>query len=178
MKKTVLTYGGIIGVILALFIVIPFAYYDDPSDMAGNETIGFAVMFIAFAGMFFAIRSFRDKQNEGTIGFGKALAIGLLISLFASVIYSLSWTILTEVSDMDFMEMYSEMQVNKMQEEGASEDEIAAEMEGMETFFWIYKNPVTIFLFTILEPLPVAVIVSLFCALMLKRKPQIAEAKS
>ena len=44
-----------------------------------GEIVGYSVMLIAFASMYFGIRSYRDNVNDGAITFGKALAIGLLI---------------------------------------------------------------------------------------------------
>ena len=170
MKKNVIIYGSAIGSFLGLFMLISLQFYSEGSDYALGEVIGYSSMIIAFCFMYFGIKSYRDKEAKGILSFGKGFAMGLLMVLIASVLYSLTWTIYTEVSDVNFMETFSEMKKNEMRSEGISEMEIDAEFASMEPMMEWYKNPILKFLITIVEPLPVGVIISLFLALMLKRK--------
>ena len=49
--------------------------------------IGYTTMVLSFMLVFFGIRSYRENVGEGTIAFGRAFAVGILITLISSVLY-------------------------------------------------------------------------------------------
>lgn len=178
MKKIVLTYGCISGLIISAWMLLSIAMMDG-SDMAHSNTsmyLGFTAMIIAFSFIFVAIKNFRDKRNAGAISFGKAFQIGLYISLIASTFYVVSWLIDYYCFIPDFMEKYSAQQIQSIQQSGATAAEIQAQTAEIQSMKEMYKNPVFVILFTYLEILPVGLIISLITALILKRKPQMTGA--
>lgn len=104
------------------------------------------------------------------MSFGKALSYGLLVTLLASVIYSVSWMIYSETMAPDFMEKMGAMYIEQAQESGASEAEIAAIQEQMTTWSEYYKNPFIKFGMTMMEPLPLGIILSLIASLIFRKK--------
>src|SRR4029434_4212035 len=84
MKKTVLTFGLIGGAILAamMFATLPFM---DKFSFDRGELIGYTTMSPAFLLVFFGIRSYRENVGGGQITFGRAFAVGILITLVACV---------------------------------------------------------------------------------------------
>ena len=93
MKKTVLTFGLISGAMMALlmFATLPLV---DRLSFDNLTVIGYTSMVASFLMVFFGIRSFRDNVGGGRITFGKALQIGLLITLISSACYVIAWQIL------------------------------------------------------------------------------------
>ena len=87
MKKTVLTFGPIGGAIMAtiMFATLPFV---DKIGVDKGEIIGYTTMIVAFM-LFFGIRSYRENVSGGHITFGRAFAVGILITLVASGCLSL-----------------------------------------------------------------------------------------
>lgn len=79
------TYSGLIGAVL-FFCALYFlqGLSDSIQVTAGYATIVTALLFI-----FFGIKHYRDKENGGIVSFGKALLIGILISLFTAIAFAL-----------------------------------------------------------------------------------------
>jgi len=93
MRKNVLVFGSIAGLIVALTMVISTACCYDDANFNGGMWLGYGSMIVAFSLIFVGIRNFRDKYNEGAISFGKAFKIGLYIALIASSMYVVTWLV-------------------------------------------------------------------------------------
>ena len=169
MKKVVLVYGIIAGLIVTGMMAFSTGYYCAKGDFEGGMIYGYSAMIIAFSMIFVAIKTFRDKQNGGIIKFGKAFKIGLFISLIASTIYVIGWLINYYLFIPDFMDKYAAAMVSKAQTSGISADELAKKTAEMAQMKEWYKNPLFVILMTYVEILPVALVVSLISALILKR---------
>jgi len=173
MKKVVLVYGIIAGLIVAGMMAFSTGYYCAKGDFEGGMIYGYSAMLIAFSMIFVGVKSFRDKHNGGTINFGKAFKIGLFISLIASTIYVIGWLINYYCFIPDFMDKYAAAMITKAKASGISADELAKKAAEMSQMKEWYKNPLFIVLMTYVEILPVALVVTLISALILKRtKPK------
>jgi NADH:ubiquinone oxidoreductase subunit 6 (subunit J) len=172
MKKTVIVCGLIAGLVVsAVMAVSIIACYNDPEKMMGDGgmIMGYISMLIAFSLVFVGIKNYRDKQSNGVISFGKAFKIGFLISLIASTIYVLVWSIEYNFFVPDFMERYSAHMIRQAQT-SSTPAEVEAKVAQMNQYSKMYKNPLFFVLLTYMEILPVGLIVSLISALILKRK--------
>lgn len=170
MKRIVLTYGLISGVLIATFTVCSIAYCYASKSFEGNMLLGYAAMILAFSLVFVGVKNFRDKDGGGKISFGNAFKIGLYIALIASSIYVLAWLIDYYVFIPDFLEKFSEYGLEKIKANGASQAEIASKAAEMEGYKKMYSNPLGVIFLTYMEILPVGLVVSLISALILKRK--------
>src|ERR1700741_1542634 len=135
MKRNILVFGTISGLIVSAFMATSMALMGC-SASEGNMTIGmiigFASMAVAFTFIFVAIKNYRDKQNGGTITFGKAFLLGLMVSLIASTMYVITWGIEFHYFLPNFMDKYSAMQVKEMQASGISGAELEKALKGIE----------------------------------------------
>jgi Protein of unknown function (DUF4199) len=170
MQKIIIVYGIIAGLIVATVMAISTTVYHSVGNFTGGMVIGYASMLIAFSMIFVAIKNYRDKYSDGTISFGKAFTIGILITLIASTIYVITWLINYYFFMPDFGEKYAAQVIEKLKTSGASAIEIAKQTKDMNEFAQMYKNPFFNALITYIEILPVGLIVTLICALILKRK--------
>ena len=68
MKKTVLTFGLIAGVILSTMMVVAILFKDAIGFDSG-EIVGYTSMVLAFLLIFFGVRSYRDNVAGGTVRF-------------------------------------------------------------------------------------------------------------
>jgi amino acid transporter len=174
MKKIVLTYGLIAGAVVTAFMVYgTYSYYSNP-DFKGSEVLGYSGMLVAFAFVFIGIKSYRDKQNNGTITLGKALKVGSLIAFIASCIYVGIWLIEYYCFFPDFMEKYSAAMIEKLKATELSTIEMKIKMAEINKYREIYKSPFGVILFTFAEILPLGLIVALISSLILKRKVKAA----
>ena len=170
MKKLVLVYGIIAGLVVTGMMAFSTGYYCAKGDFEGGMIYGYSAMIIAFSMIFVGIKSFRDKHNGGTIKFGKAFKIGLFISLIASTIYVIGWLINYYCFIPDFMDKYAAAMISKAKASGISADELAKKTADMAQMKEWYKNPLFVILMTYVEILPVALVVTLISSLILRRK--------
>ena len=169
MKKTVLTFGLIAGAVLSamMLLTLPFA---DSIGFDRGEIIGYTSMVLAFLLIFFGVRSYRETLPGGTITFRRALAVGMLISAVASACYVLTWEVIYFKLAPDFGAKYSAHVLEKARQAGETEQMIAERKATMDRFVELYRNPAINAAITFLEPLPVALIVSLVSAGVLSRR--------
>lgn len=169
MKKLVLVYGIIAGLIVTGMMAFSTSYYCSKGDFEGGMIYGYSAMLLSFSMIFVGVKSFRDKHESGVIGFGKAFKIGLFISLIASTIYVIGWLINYYCFIPDFMDKYAVAMINKAKTSGISAAELAKKTADMAQMKEWYKNPLVVILMTYAEILPVALVVSLISAWILKR---------
>lgn len=169
MKKVVLTFGLISGVIMSVMMTIQMSFIESIGFDRG-EVIGYTSMVLSFLLIYFGVRTYRDDVVGGTISFGRALGVGLLIAFVASLIYVATWEAITSRLHPDFMEKYSAYQVEKARSEGASEASISARKAEMDKMIEMNKNPAINAAFVFLEPMPVGLVVALVTAGVLSRR--------
>jgi hypothetical protein len=176
MQKIVLTFGLIAGAVLSamMFLTIPFM---DRIGFDKGAIIGYTSMVMAFLMVYFGIRSYRDNVAGGQVSFGRAFGIGMLISGIATICYVISWQIIFHFFVPDFAERYGAYAVEQARQAGASADSLAKVASDMAAFAESYKRPLVNIGFTFLEPLPVALVLTLVSAGLLSRKHR-AEAVS
>jgi hypothetical protein len=170
MKKNVIVFGLISGLIVSVLMVIGMAWCYKSGNHDGNMILGYASMILAFSLIFVGVKNYRDKYNNGVISFGKAFKIGLYIALIASTMYVLAWLVDYYFFMPDFMDKYVAHEIEKTQSSGASAADIAAKVKEISYMKRMYSSFIWVVLFTYLEILPVGLIVSLISALILKRK--------
>ncbi len=107
MKRIALKFGLIAGAILGAMIVVTIPLYRrGVIGFENGELIGFSSMVLAFLLVFFGIRSYREEVRGGTIGFWKAVGVGLLITLVACTVYVLTWQVMYFGFFPDFIDQY------------------------------------------------------------------------
>jgi Protein of unknown function (DUF4199) len=168
-KKIVLIFGLIAGAILSVMMLATLPFMDSIGFEYG-EIIGYSSMVLAFLLIFFGIRSYRDNVAGGTVGFGRALVVGLLISAVAAVCYVATWELIYFKLTPDFGVKFQAHLIEKARKNGESEEAIARRKAELERFVELYRNPAFNAAITFLEPLPVAVVVSLVSAGVLCRR--------
>ncbi|MXV50196.1 DUF4199 family protein [Pedobacter sp. HMF7647] len=170
MKKIVIVFGLISGLIVSAMVIYSTTMCYLQGNFEGSMLLGYASMILAFSLIFVAVKNYRDKYNSGVISFGKAFRIGLYITLISSTVYVLVWMVDYYVFIPDFMERYTSHVLNEARAKGATSAELAAKTAELKQYSEMYKSPLGVMLMTYLEIFPVGLIVSVICALILKRK--------
>jgi Protein of unknown function (DUF4199) len=169
MKKTVWTFGLISGALLSAMMAATIPFQGE-TGFDHSLMVGYTTMVLSFLLIYFGVRSYRDNVGRGTVGFGRALAVGLLIGVLASVCYVATWEVMYFKFMPDFMTKYGAHELEKARAGGASEATLARKKVELDKFEKMYQNPAINAAFTILEPLPVALVVALISAGVLSRK--------
>jgi hypothetical protein len=170
MKKTVLTCGLISGAISSLMMVVTIPLIDRINpDRA--EIFGYTTLILSFLLIYVGVRSYREN-NGGTITFGRALAVGLLITLISCVCYVATWETLFFNFDFmhQFIDKYAVYQIEKVKASGASQEALEAQLRELRRFKELYENPLYNAAITFTEPFPVGLVISLISAAVLRKK--------
>src|SRR4051812_30294997 len=93
-KNTVIKYGLISGALISLMMVLTIPFHDQIGFETTGLVVGYTTMVLAFLLIYFGVRSYRDTIGGGTIRFGRALAIGVLIAAVSSVCYVATWEVM------------------------------------------------------------------------------------
>ncbi len=175
MQKTVITYGVIAGLILTIvgFATKSLWMSDDGKmNMDLSMILGYLNMIVALSMVFFGIRQFREKYSGGKISFGRAFKVGFFICLIASAFYVIGWMIYYHNSEMaqTFPVQYLDHMKQKWTTAGLTAAEIDEKSASFARNMEMYKNPVIMAGMTLMEILPVGLIITLLSALILKKK--------
>ena len=128
MKKTVIKFGiysfitGIILFLSALVLAQDLSY-------GAQEVLGYTSMVVSVCFVYFGIKNYRDKENNGKINFGKALAIGMLITLFAALGFGIIDFIYTSFINPDFVEQFMTKSMEALESNYSGEELIAKKNE-------------------------------------------------
>jgi hypothetical protein len=170
MKRIVLTFGLISGALMALFMFATMPFIDK-IGMDKGYFVGYTSMVLAFMLVFFGIRSYRENVGGGAISFGRAFAVGILITVISSVCYVIAWEILYRNFMPDFMDKYAAYVIEKARAAGASAQSIQAQQQQMQQFKQLYNNNFLVnFAMTFIEPFPVGLIITLISASILRKR--------
>ena len=171
MKRVVLVFGLISGALMALFMFATMPFIDK-IGLDRGYVVGYTGMVLAFMLVFFGIRSYRENVGGGTITFGRAFGVGILIAVISSICYVIAWQILFYGFMPDFFEKYAAHVIEKARASGATPEVIQAKVQEMEQVKQIPNNPFLHAAFTFLEPFPVGLIITLISAAILRKKKQ------
>ena len=164
MSKVIAVYGFIAGVIVAVAMLASMAIG------VHSMVVGYLSMLVALSMVFVGIKKYRDYQLGGVIRFWPAAGVGLGISLIAALFYAVAWEVYLYSTDYAFMAEYATGVIATAKANGASSAEIAKMQAEMDAFAETYRDPVYRFLITLSEIAPVALLVTLVSALLLRNR--------
>jgi Protein of unknown function (DUF4199) len=181
MKKVVIVFGLISGAISSalMFLTIPFMHSGVVSFENGY-IVGYTAIVLSFLLVFFGIRSYRENSG-GTITFGRAFSVGILITLISCVFYVASWEIIYYKLMPDFGDKYTAHAIDTMRKKGAPEAAIAEKKKELEKMWAMLDNPLINAAMTFIEPFPVGLLMTLVSAAILRKRtpaPGVAVAQA
>lgn len=174
MRKTVLRYGGYAVLLMAILFALSYTIFSG-FGYAGQEAVGWSSIILANVFVFFGIKYFRDKVNNGLLSFGQALKLGLLISILPSIAFGLFNVIYIAWIDPQFNEKY----YGRMVEEAKAStppDKLAAVIADMEKQKEFFSSVPMQFLVMFLSVFMIGLIVTIISAFILKRKAAVQYA--
>jgi hypothetical protein len=169
MKKIVLTFGLISGLIISV-LMGGSLFLADKIGSGHSMLLGYAIMVASFLLIYFGIRSYRDNTLNGQISFGQAFACGILITLIATVCYVVTWEILYFNFMPHFMDSYFAAQIQSVKSAGLDSATTAAKVAAIQHSQQLYQNPIINIAYTMMEPLPPGLIITLISAALLRRE--------
>ena len=171
MKKQLIYFGLLGGLInIVGWFTFDKLFQSGENDYGLGEILGYAAMLLALSTVFFGVKRYRDRTLGGKITFGQAFFNGLIVVLVAGSIYVIGWEVYYPNFAPDFGAEYSAYLLETYKEQGLSEAEIQTKTEEMQVWMERYKNPLYRVPMTLLEILPLGVLVALGAAFALKKQ--------
>ena len=171
MKKNVWKYGLLSGLVLAIMmgVTVPFEHHIKASY---GMVVGYTIMVLSFLIVFVGVKHYRDTECDGSITFGRAFAAGALMMLISCVCYVAMWEALSATVEKNFARDYAAGMVKRAQNSGLQGAALEAKIAEAYKFEVMYSNPLYRMSMTLLEPLPVGLVMALVTAGILRRKPE------
>jgi len=171
MKNTVLQYGTISGLVLAVLTLVSILIekkYGFGTSPPALEYIGTILSFIP---MYFGIREYRQTIGGGAITFLKALNVGIMIVVISGIFFAVSYLFLFYWLTPDLPEKYSAYLIEHIKASGKDLKDTILAKQQMAQFKELTKNPFVFGAFTFTEPLLPGIIITLACAAILRKNP-------
>jgi hypothetical protein len=169
MKKTVVTFGLLSGVVSALLMLLTVPFMDRIGFDHG-EIVGYTGILMSFLLVFFGVRSYRENVGGGAVSFGRAFTVGILITLVSCVFYVATWELVYFKLSPGFADKYSAYAIEKAKASGASQEKLDETARQMAELKKMLDRPLVNAAMTFVEPFPVGLIVTLVSAGVLKKK--------
>ena len=169
MKKDVLKYGLLSGIALAILLAltVPFEHH---TSARWGLAIGYTIMVLSFLMVFVGVKHYRDNECRGSITFARALAAGVLMMLISCACYVAMWEVLMATVERNFAHEYTAGLVKRARNSGLQGAALEARIAEVRKFEAMYSNPLYSAAITLLEPLPVGMVMALVTAGVLRRK--------
>jgi hypothetical protein len=172
MKKTILTFGLIAGVLSSVMMCATLPFLKDLEHGSAGLILGYTAIVLAALVIFFGVRSYRDNLAGGVISFGRGFTIGLGITLISCVFYVITWEIIYFNFMSHSMDGYFAKLIQQAQASPGTPEAIQAKVAAVRHSQQLYQNPFFNALYTVIEPLPVDLFITLVSAIILRKKRQ------
>lgn len=175
MKRIILTYGLISGLVIIIGII--------GSIVAGGDEghspmwLGYLIMLVALSAILVGVKQYRDQMLGGVVRFWPALRVGLGIALVAAAAYVVVWEIYLAATDYAFMPKYAAQTLEAKRAAGVSGAQYAKAAAEMDAMVRQYTNPLIRLPMTFAEIFPVGLLVAIVSAGLL-RNPRFLPASS
>ena len=168
MKNTVIKFGFYALISGFLLFGLPF-FLGMGVDFDYGELIGYTAMILSLLFVYFGIKHYRDKVNDGKVSLGKAIGIGMLIALFSAVGVAFFDYIYTTQINPEFANEYLEYSIKKM-EETLSPSELKVKSAELTQQMKDYGSPSFMAFMMFASVMILGFIISLISGLILQRK--------
>ncbi len=169
MKNIIMTNGIIAGLVAIGGVIVGLSVSSGEDSMQILEWLGYLIMIAAFTLVFIGIKRYRDQELGGIIRFGTAFALGLGITVLASIVYVISWEINLLLTDYAFINDYTKALIDDAIAAGMTGAELDALIAETNTMKEQYANAPMRLIITFFEIFPVGLLITLISAAVLRR---------
>jgi hypothetical protein len=168
MKNTVIKYG--LYALISGFVLFGLPFFLGMGvDFDYGELIGYTSMVLSLLFVYFGIKHYRDKVNNGKVSLGKSIGIGMLIALFSAIGVAVFDYIYTTIINPEFASEYLEYSIKKMQET-LSAEELKVKTAELKQQMEDYGSPSFMAFMMFASVMILGFIISLISGLILQRK--------
>jgi hypothetical protein len=135
MTSSIVRFGLLYGAALGIgFFVSHLILGADPNNFSTGEVVGYSVMIISSLAVIFGIKEYKERYNNGRLGFFVGLGIGLGITTIASAILAVYNWVYLEFINPNFTTVYLEYSEQQILSSGLSADVIEEQLAELAYF--------------------------------------------
>ncbi|MGF1605200.1 MAG: DUF4199 domain-containing protein [Rhodothalassiaceae bacterium] len=168
MQRYALVYGGLAGLIVIGSVILGLIV--NPNGVGSSQLFGYLIMLLALSLIYVGVRRYRDQELGGIITFPRALLLGAAMAGAAGLIYVALWELYLALSGYDFMAAYSASVMEQKRAAGLDKAALADEAARLEAMRKAYANPLIRLPMTFAEIVPIALLVALVSAALLRTR--------
>lgn len=171
MKPTIFKYGVRAFVTASILFLAGFLVGKQIDlDFNTMAVFGYTSMVLSLLFVFFGIKHYRDHVNNGKVSLGKAIMIGLLISVFAAIGFGVVDYIYTTTINPNFAVEYKDFTLAQLQEANLSAEELKIKTDELEASLNMMSSPLIMAIVMFGTVMIIGFIISLISAIILQRK--------
>ena len=159
------------GIIVTAALLIGTWTMRDSVDMGKGQIYGYGFMLVGCAIIIAGMR--KAFLNGIALSFKEQFQVGLGMSLLMSLFYTVGWMIFYHTADINFEAHYQQYMEAQWEAQGFNADMLEAKKTEMDQMMEMYRQPVYMFLFTLLEIFPIGLFLSLLTAWYFGKKGMI-----
>lgn len=133
--KQSVVFGAITGFALVLLSLLFYAI-----DLNTASWVQYVSLLVLFAGIVYGTITYRDKQGNGFLSYGRSLGFGVLISLFAGIVLGIYTFLFFQYFDPSQLEQIWKMAEDRMLDQGLTDEQIDQAMG----FSKMFMTPIAI----------------------------------
>lgn len=161
--KVSVKYGIYIGIASAIWMYLEYVLGFHRSAI--GQFTGFLAVVLLILGVFFSIKTTRDRENSGVISMKDAIKSGTISSLVASIIIAVSTFIYYQFVNPGFIEYWIPLIEKQLREKQVNENDIRAKITTLKD---VYK-PLSQTYKSFLATLMIGTVTSMLFSFFLKR---------
>ena len=169
MKRTILTWGLIAGVVSISMMLATMPFVDRIGFEYGM-VLGYTALVLSALTIYPGVRAYRDNVAGGRMTFGRGFLVGLGIALVAAVCYGVIWAVVYVNFMPDFCDKYTAYMIDNVRSSGGSAEKIAEATAQGAQMKRLMENPLTNAAMAFLEPFPIGLLASPISAGILRKK--------
>src|SRR4030095_16429481 len=108
-----------------------------------GEILGYTLIIASLLPVYFGIRSYRDNVAGGSVTFGRAFVIGVLISVISALCYVITWEFVYFNLLPDFADKFSAAAIERVRKSGGSAQAIEDTTKQMQMLKRLMDQPLT-----------------------------------
>ena len=171
MKQTIIKYGIRSFLTASVLFLAGFLIGKQIElDFNTMAVFGYTSMVLSLIFVFFGIKHYRDHVNEGKVTLGKAIYIGLIISLFAAIGFGIVDYIYTTTINPDFAIEYKDYSLKQLNKTNLSTEDLQTKTEALEASMGMMTNSIVMAFIMFATVMIIGFIISLISAIILQRK--------
>lgn len=165
--KNAMTSGLIVGILQSTLILVVHLIGVDIIKPPFSITL--LSYIIVIGGIMYGTRKFRDESLDGVISYSKALGFGVLVCVFAGIIYGIYMIMHMHFIDTEYLTKFMSAAEEEYYKAGFSEKQI----EDAMLILGAVQKPIVMVLFTVFGSVFMGLLFSLVTSAFLKKKPSI-----